>query len=113
VWLPLCQLSMVLLARPEILGQGQGTCVQQFTVFQRFVVFVVFGGQAQGPCLDAHVDIFRHQNHFPLREFVGQRLNHAQNLVVGLALRQAGGKLAVERFGLEIQHAARRLVAGG
>jgi hypothetical protein len=42
-----------------------------------------------------------------------QGVHHAQDLVVGLALRQAGGQGPDQRFGLEEQQAARRLVAGG
>ena len=44
---------------------------------------------------------------------VAQGLHDAQDLVVGLALRQAGGQVVGQGLGLEEQAAARFLVAGG
>jgi len=44
---------------------------------------------------------------------IAQCLDHAQDLVVGLALRQAGGQRIVQRRGLEEQLAAGLAVTGG
>ena len=97
---------------PEVGGQGQTAGVQQVAVFQRLIVLVVVGGQAQGPGLDAHIDVLGHQHHFARGKLLAQGRYHAQDLVVRLALGQAGGQSVVQRLGLEQQLAARIAVAG-
>jgi hypothetical protein len=78
------------MALPEVGGQRQHAGVEQVAVFQRLVVEVVLGRQAQCACLDAHVDVLGHQHHVARRGAgLAQALHHAQDLVVGLALRQA------------------------
>ena len=86
---------------PEIGGQGHGAGVQQVAVFQGFVVLVVVGGQTQSTGFDPHIDVFRHQHHFPFRVFLAQCGHDTENLVVCLALGQAGGQAVVQRQGLE------------
>ena len=90
---------------PKVGGQRHRARIQQIAVFQGFVVLVVVGGQAQGTGLDAHIDVFGHQHHFAGWIFFAQRLHYAQDLVVRLALGQAGGQTVVQRLGLEQQFA--------
>ena len=99
---------------PEVCGQGQAAGVQQVAVVPRLVVAVVLGGQAQCARLDAHIDVLGHQHHFLLTLLEQtQCLHYTQNLVVGLALRQAGGQFVVQRHGLEEQMAGGCFVARG
>ena len=72
---------------------------------------VVIGGQAERTRLDPHVDVFGHQHHLTRRVLFAQRFNHAENLVVCLALRQADGQRVIEYLGLEKQAAAGFAVA--
>ena len=88
---------------PEVGRQCHGACVQQIAIVQRLVVLIVVGGQAQSSGLDTHVDVFGHQDHFTWRELLAQGVHHPQNLVVGLALRQAGGQRVVQCLSLEKQ----------
>ena len=97
---------------PEVRGQGQGAGIQQVAVFQGLVVLIVFCGQSQRPCLHAHVDVFGHQHHITRRVLLAQGLDHAQNLVVGLALGQAHGQAHVQGLRLEKQLATHIAVAG-
>jgi hypothetical protein len=62
--------------------------------------------------LHAHVDVLGHQHHLAARKLLAQALHHAQDLVVGLALRQPGGQLHVQQRGLEEQLAAGFAVPG-
>ena len=66
---------------------------------------VVFSGEPQRTRFDAHVDVFRDQHHFARCVPDAQCFDHAQNLVVCLALRQAGGEGEVQRLGLKEQAA--------
>ena len=100
------------MAVPEVGRQRQHAGVEQVAVFQRLVVEVVLGRQAQGARLDAHVDVLGHQHHVAPRLLLAQALHHAQDLVVGLALRQARRQLEVEEGGLEVELAAGLAVAG-
>jgi len=62
---PCCQLSTLC---PWVAQKSEGRAsdagIQQVAVFQRLVVLVVVGGQAQSTRLDAHVDVLGHQHHF-------------------------------------------------
>jgi hypothetical protein len=100
------------MAVPEVGRQGQHAGVEQVAVFQRLVVEVVLGRQAQCACLDAHVDVLGHQHHLAAGVLLAQALHHAQDLVVGLALRQTGRQLEIQQHGLEEQLAAGLAVAG-
>ncbi|MNN06191.1 hypothetical protein D3C81_1189730 [compost metagenome] len=96
---------------PEVAGQLHDAGVEQVLVFQDLVVVVVFSRQPQCARLDAHVDVFGHQHHLALGVLLLQRADHAQDLVVGLALRQALGQLDLVQAGLEEQLALRVAVA--
>jgi len=101
------------LARPEVKRQGKRACIQQVAVFKHLVVLVIVGVEPQGARLDAHVDVLGHQHDFARHIFLAQRLDHAKDLVVSLALRQAHRQGVVEHLGLEKQAAAGFRVPGG
>jgi hypothetical protein len=105
-------LHRLAVALPEVGRQLQRAGVEQVAVFERLVVEVVLGRQAQRTRLDAHVDVFGHQHHVALRLLLAQRLHHAEDLVVGLALRQAGRQADVDEVGLEEELAAGFAMAG-
>jgi hypothetical protein len=96
---------------PEVVRQLDDARVQQVGIFQHVVVEVVFGGQAQGARLDAHVDVLRHQHDRAARLVRFQRAHHAQDLVVGLARGEAFGQGGGVQAGLEVQAALGILVA--
>ncbi len=101
------------MAIPEVRRQRQHAGVEQVGIVERLVVLVVLGRQAQGARLDAHVDVFRHQHHLALAlVLLAQRLHDTEDLVVGLALRQAGRQLVVHQLRLEEQLAVGFLVTG-
>ncbi len=58
--------------------------VEQVGVLQHLVVEVVLGVEAQRARLDAHVDVFGHQDDLALRLLCLQVHHHADDLVVGL-----------------------------
>jgi hypothetical protein len=93
--------------RPEVLGQGADAGIEQVFVFENLVVEIVFCGQAERVRLDAHVDVFRHQHDKLILPVALQRADHAENLVVGLALRQALDGFDLRELRLEIQAAQR------
>ncbi len=96
---------------PEVVGQQHHPRVQQVLVLEDLVVEVVLGGQAERARLDAHVDVFRHQHDLALRELLLQGADHAQDLVIRLALRQAVRQLDLVELGLQEQLALRIAVA--
>ncbi|EOA05532.1 dehydrogenase [Herbaspirillum frisingense GSF30] len=96
---------------PEVVRQLLDARVQQVGIFQHVVVEVVFGGQANGTRLQAHVDVLGHQHHRTLRILLVQRPDHAQDLVVGLALGQTFRQGGILQLGLEVQAALGILVA--
>ena len=99
---------------PKIGRQNKHAVIEQLVVTQGFVVFVIFGGQPQRACLDAHIDVFRNQHHLALRVLLFKRGHHAQNLVVGLALGQRIRRQSVVlHTGLKEQVACGLAVAGG
>ena len=98
---------------PKIGRQNKHAVIEQLVVTQGFVVFVIFGGQPQRACLDAHIDVFRNQHHLALRVLLFKRGHHAQNLVVGLALGQRIRRQSVVlHTGLKEQVARGLAVAG-
>src|SRR6185503_374899 len=70
------------------------------------VARIVFRGEAERLRLDAHVDVFRHQDHLALRLALLQVAHDRQDLVVGLARGERGRQVTVDRFGLQIEPAA-------
>ena len=90
---------------PEFLGQRTRAGVQEIGVFQHLVVEIIFGGESERTRLDAHVDIFGHQNDLALGLLLLQVLNHADDLIVSLAAGQARWKFANYGFGLQKQAA--------
>ena len=69
---------------PEVVGQGAGAGIEDVGILEHLVVEVVLGEQVEGTRLDAHVDVFRHQDDRALREFFLQVDNHREDLVVDL-----------------------------
>jgi hypothetical protein len=80
---------------PEVFGQGAGAGVKDVGILQHLVVEVVLGEQVEGARLDAHVDVFRHQNDWTFREFLLQVDDYRENLVVDLGGRQPCGSSAL------------------
>ena len=105
-------LHRLAVALPEVGRQRQHAGVQQVAVLERLVVEVVLGRQAQRTRLDAHVDVLRHQHDIAPLLLFAQRLDDAEDLVVGLALRQADRQVDVDQIGLEVQLAAGFAVTG-
>jgi hypothetical protein len=87
------------------------TAVQQIGIFQHLVVEVILGRNFQRTRLDAHVDVFRHQDDLPVRLLLLEERHHAENLVVDLAERQDRGDIAGDRMRLQEQPAGGGLVA--
>ena len=104
-------LHVLAVAVPEILRQCADAGVEQVGVFKHLVVEIILGRQAQCAGLDAHVDVFRHQDDLTLLLRFLQVFDDADDLVVGLAAGQAGRQRAVDGFGLQEQLAFGRLVA--
>ena len=52
--------------------------VEDVRILQHLVVEIVLGGQPQRTRLDAHVDVFGHQDDLPLRLLPLQRHDHAE-----------------------------------
>ncbi len=82
--------------------------VEEVVVLQHLVVGVVLGGEAERARLDAHVDVFRHQDHAARGLLLLQVAHHREDLVVGLAGRQRRRQVAVDRLGLQEQAPAGR-----
>ena len=97
---------------PEIRRQFAHAGVEQVGVLEHLVVEIILGGQAQRARLDAHVDVLGDQDHLALGVGFLQVLDHADDLVVGLAGGKPRRQLAVDRLGLQEQPAGRLLVAG-
>ena len=96
---------------PEIGRQFTHTAIQQIGIFQHPVVGVILCRHPQGARLDAHVDVFRHQDDRPARMLVLQPRDHAKDLIIDLAERQDRGHIALHRMRLQIHPPGRRLVA--
>ena len=77
---------------PEVGGQLQDARIKQVGVFNDLVVEIVLGTKPQGAGLDAHVDVFRHQNDITVRPALLQRVDDTQDLIVSLGRRQARGQ---------------------
>ena len=95
---------------PEVGRQFEDAGVEQVGVFQYLVVEVVLRLQPERPRLDAHVDVFRHQNDFALRVQALQVNHHGEDLVVGLGSGQPGWQVARDGLGLQEEAAAGLLV---
>ena len=96
---------------PEADRQRERSGVEDVGVLEHLVAGVVLGRQPERACLDAHVDVLRHQHHVSSRMHILQRAHHAEDLVVGLAGGQRRGQRARHRRGLEEQPAGRVGVA--
>ena len=97
---------------PEVGGQLAHAGVEQVGVLQHLVIEVVLGRQSQCARLDAHVDVLADQDHLALVVPLLEVLDHAYDLVVGLAGGQPCREFAVDRFGLQEQASGRLLGAG-
>jgi len=95
---------------PEIRGQFPDPGIEQVRVFQHLVVEVVLRRQAQGTGLDAHVDVFRHQDHGTLGIAALEVDDHGQDLVVVLGLGQGRGQFRINGLRLQEQAATGQLV---
>src|SRR3569623_764136 len=96
---------------PEIGGQFAQAGVLQSGVFQYLVVEVILGRKPQRARLDAHVDVFRHQNDLAFGVMARQEQHDAEDLVVDLAGRQAQRDVAGDRLGLQKQPAGGGVMA--
>ena len=105
-------LDRTAMGSPNIGRKRQGAGIQQVAIFQRFVVLVVVGGEAQRARLDSHVDVFGHQDDLSWSVLLAKGLHHAKDLVVCFSLRQAGGQCVTQQLRLEEQFAASRAVTG-
>ena len=95
---------------PEVGRQFEDAGIEQVGVFQHLVVEVVLRLQPECSRLDAHVDVFRHQNDFALRVQALQVNHHGEDLVVGLGGGQPGRQIARDGLGLQEEAAAGLLV---
>ena len=98
---------------PEIGRQFAHPGVKQVGVFEHLVIEIVFGGQPQRARLDAHIDVFRHQNNLAFGVVLGQKQHHAQNLVIHFAGRHTQRDVAGDGLSLQIQAPGRGIVAEG
>jgi hypothetical protein len=97
---------------PEIVGQGAGAGIEDVGILKHLVVEVVLGQQVECARLDAHVDVFRHQDDRALGEFLLQVDDDRQDLVVDLGGRQALRQFGADRLGLQVEAAAGQFADG-
>ena len=97
---------------PEIGGQGAGAGVEDVGILEYLVVEVILGQQVERARLDAHVDVFGHQNDRAPGEFLLQVDDDRQDLVVDLGGWQALRQFCADRFGLQEQAAAGQFLGG-
>ena len=97
---------------PEIRRQFARAGVQQVGVFEHLVVEVVLRVQPQRARLDAHVDVFGHQDDRALGKALGEEGHHRQDVVVAAPGGQARRQVQVDCLGLQKQFAG-GLAAGG
>ena len=88
---------------PEVRRQFAHAGVEEVDILQHLVVEIVLGGEPQRTRLDAHVDVFGHQDDLPLRLLPLQGHHHADDVIVRLAQGERLGKRAVQRLGLQEQ----------
>jgi hypothetical protein len=86
---------------PEVRRQLARAGIEQVGVLEHLVVEIILHRQAQGPGLDAHVDVLGHQDHLAPGIALLQVDHHADDVIVGLADRQVRGNVAVDRLGLQ------------
>ena len=74
---------------PEVGRQLQDARIKQVGVFNDLIIEIVLSPQTQGAGLDAHVDVFGHQDDIAIGPSLLQCVDHTEDLIVSLGRCQA------------------------
>lgn len=88
---------------PEILRQGGDAGVEQVSILQDLVVFVVLRADPERSRLDAQVDVLGDQHHLALGHLLHEGEGDGEDGIVRLGAGEHLRQRRVERAGLQVQ----------